>query len=79
MAAGDDPGTRRAKGTGPAPAGAPPGGQELRGWRGRRGMSLSALAQAAHYSKGYLSKIENGDKPMTPDVARRCDAVLETG
>ncbi|MFF9488322.1 helix-turn-helix domain-containing protein [Streptomyces sp. NPDC014676] len=76
---GDDPGARRAEGTGSPPGGAPPGGQELRGWRGRRGMSLSALAQAVHYSKGYLSKIENGDKPMTPDVARRCDAVLETG
>ncbi|MFI5804722.1 helix-turn-helix domain-containing protein [Streptomyces sp. NPDC051561] len=51
-------------------------GAELRRLRGERGMSLTALARSIHYSKGYLSKIENGGKPPTPDVARRCDEVL---
>lgn len=39
-------------------------------------MSLTGLARSIHYSKGYLSKIENGSKPPTLDVARRCDEVL---
>ncbi|MFJ2742363.1 helix-turn-helix domain-containing protein [Streptomyces sp. NPDC087440] len=51
-------------------------GAELRRLRGERGMSLTALARAIHYSKGYLSKIETGGKPPTSDVARRCDEVL---
>ncbi|WP_433548857.1 helix-turn-helix domain-containing protein [Streptomyces sp. CA-294286] len=54
-------------------------GAELRRLRNERAMSLTALARAIHYSKGYLSKIENGGKPPTPDVARRCDEVLEAG
>lgn len=44
-----------------------------------RKMSLSALARSVHYSKGYLSKIENGGKPPTPDLARRCDEALDAG
>ncbi|MCX5207158.1 helix-turn-helix domain-containing protein [Streptomyces sp. NBC_00237] len=51
-------------------------GAELRRLRGERGMSLTALARSIHYSKGYLSKIETGGKPPTPDVARRCDEAL---
>ncbi|MFJ8386495.1 helix-turn-helix domain-containing protein [Streptomyces sp. NPDC094438] len=49
---------------------------ELRRLRGLRKMSLTGLARSIHYSKGYLSKIENGSKPPTLDVARRCDDVL---
>ncbi|MFE3527099.1 helix-turn-helix domain-containing protein [Streptomyces sp. NPDC059161] len=49
---------------------------ELRRLRGLRKMSLTGLARSIHYSKGYLSKIENGSKPPTLDVARRCDEVL---
>lgn len=52
---------------------------ELRRLRSLRGMSLTELARSVHYSKGYLSKIENGGKPPTLDVARRCDAVLDAG
>jgi WD40 repeat protein/transcriptional regulator with XRE-family HTH domain len=52
---------------------------ELRRLRNRSGLSLTALAQRVHYSKGYLSKIENGSKPVTPDVARRCDEALRAG
>ncbi|NEA57206.1 helix-turn-helix domain-containing protein [Streptomyces sp. SID13666] len=54
-------------------------GAELRRLRGARGLSLTALAQRIHYSKGYLSKIENGGKPPTPDLARRCDEELLAG
>ncbi|MGW7097857.1 nSTAND1 domain-containing NTPase [Streptomyces sp. NPDC054838] len=52
---------------------------ELRRLRRRRNVSLSDLARSIHYSKGYLSKIENGRKPPTPDVARRCDEALDAG
>ncbi|MGW0549021.1 nSTAND1 domain-containing NTPase, partial [Streptomyces altiplanensis] len=54
-------------------------GEELRRLRSERGISLTALARSIHYSKGYLSKIENGGKPPTPDVARRCDEALDAG
>ncbi|MBT2401806.1 helix-turn-helix domain-containing protein [Streptomyces sp. ISL-100] len=54
-------------------------GEELRRLRSERGISLTALARSIHYSKGYLSKIENGGKPPTPDVARRCDEALGAG
>ncbi|MFF3306175.1 helix-turn-helix domain-containing protein [Streptomyces sp. NPDC002952] len=51
----------------------------LRQLRHERGLSLAALSRQVHYSKGYLSKIENGAKPPTEDVARRCDDVLSAG
>ncbi|WP_330268571.1 helix-turn-helix domain-containing protein [Streptomyces griseorubiginosus] len=63
-------------GTGGAPADFP---SELRRLRHERGLSLTALAQRVHYSKGYLSKIENGSKPATADVGRRCDEALLAG
>lgn len=51
-------------------------GAALRRARGERGLSLAALARLVHYSKGYLSKIENGASrppPISPDaVTRRC-------
>ncbi|MFD7664272.1 helix-turn-helix domain-containing protein [Streptomyces sp. NPDC059788] len=51
-------------------------GNALRRLRQEKEVSLRTLAQLVHYSKGYLSKIENGEKPPTEDVARRCDAAL---
>lgn len=51
-------------------------GSELRRLRTERGLSLSALSRLLHYSKGYLSKIENGTKPAGHDLARRCDELL---
>ncbi|MFF3947060.1 helix-turn-helix domain-containing protein [Streptomyces sp. NPDC001902] len=56
-----------------------PFGPALRELRLERGLSLSALARRTHYSKGYLSKIETGGKPVNADVARRCDEALEAG
>ncbi|GAA0421403.1 helix-turn-helix domain-containing protein [Streptomyces luteireticuli] len=54
-------------------------GRELRRLRRERGMSLAALARTAFYSKGHLSKVENGEKPLTPALARACDRALDTG
>ncbi|MYW91771.1 helix-turn-helix domain-containing protein [Amycolatopsis rubida] len=54
-------------------------GAELRRWRTGAGVSLADLAVVVHYSKGYLSKIENGLKRAHPDLARRCDVELRAG
>ncbi len=51
-------------------------GPELRGRRMTRGVSLAELAKQVHYSKGYLSKIENGLRQPTSALARLCDSVL---
>jgi transcriptional regulator with XRE-family HTH domain len=52
-------------------------GAELRRLRTAAGLSLTGLAGLVHYSKGYLSKIETGHQRPHPDLARRCDAVLD--
>jgi transcriptional regulator with XRE-family HTH domain len=49
---------------------------ELRRRRLDRGWSLADLSVRVHYSKGYLSKIENLVKPAGPELARLCDAAL---
>ncbi|MGW5398380.1 nSTAND1 domain-containing NTPase [Streptomyces sp. NPDC003952] len=49
---------------------------QLRRLRVERGLSLGDLARRTHYSKGYLSKIETGAKPVTLEVARSCDRAL---
>lgn len=51
-------------------------GPELRGRRMARNVSLAELARLVHYSKGYLSKIENGLRQPTSALARLCDSVL---
>jgi transcriptional regulator with XRE-family HTH domain len=48
----------------------------LRQLRTQRGLSLSALARVTHYDKGYLSRVENGQRAPSEDVARRCDDAL---
>lgn len=54
-------------------------GDELRRRRTEAGISLSELAGRVHYSIGYLSKLESGAKPASPEVARVCDAALGAG
>ncbi|MEU2790425.1 helix-turn-helix domain-containing protein [Streptomyces sp. NPDC007100] len=54
-------------------------GRQLRRLRLERGVSLARLAELAFYSKGYLSKVENGEKALTWDLARACDEALGTG
>ncbi|MGW1907987.1 nSTAND1 domain-containing NTPase [Streptomyces cinnamoneus] len=61
------------------PSGPAQAGERLRRRRLERGVSLAKLARLAFYSKGYLSKVENGEKPLTVELARGCDQVLETG
>ncbi|ANZ39134.1 transcriptional regulator [Lentzea guizhouensis] len=51
----------------------------LRERRLAAGLSMGQLAKLVHYSKGYLSKIENGLKPPNTAFARLCDTVLEAG
>lgn len=52
-------------------------GAELRRLRQERKLSLGQLAERAHYSRGQLSKIENGVVAPTPELARACDDALE--
>jgi hypothetical protein len=51
-------------------------GAELRSRRIGAGLSLTRLGRMIHYSKGYLSKVETGEKLASRDLARRCDAML---
>jgi transcriptional regulator with XRE-family HTH domain len=51
-------------------------GSRLREYREHRGWSLADLARATHYSRSYLSNIENGRKTPTGDLARLCDEAL---
>jgi tetratricopeptide (TPR) repeat protein/transcriptional regulator with XRE-family HTH domain len=54
-------------------------GAALRHLRGEKGLSLTALSRQLHYSKGYLSKVENGERPATAKLAMHCDQVLAAG
>jgi len=54
-----------------------PFGRELRRLREQRGLSLQKFADFVNYSRGYIGKVETGDKPPTPELAHRCDEVLE--
>ncbi|MBP2328596.1 WD40 repeat protein/transcriptional regulator with XRE-family HTH domain [Kibdelosporangium banguiense] len=49
---------------------------ELRRLRRARRLSLTQLSGLTHYSRGYLSNVENGHKPATAELARRLDEVL---
>src|SRR5262245_49938122 len=51
-------------------------GIELRRMRIAAGLSLTGLGDRLHYSKGHLSKIENGQKAPSVELVRRCDAEL---
>lgn len=54
-------------------------GEELRRLRRAARISLKSFAQLVHYDPSYVSKLENGIKPPTADVAAACDSVLGTG
>ncbi|WP_216216652.1 ATP-binding protein [Amycolatopsis aidingensis] len=53
-------------------------GAELRRLRLAAGLSLSALAERVHYSKGYLSKVETGATAPNMSLALLCDAEFGT-
>ncbi|MEU0878870.1 helix-turn-helix domain-containing protein [Lentzea sp. NPDC005914] len=50
--------------------------QEVRRLRNERGLSLSQLKALVPYSKGHLSKIENGHIKPSPEMARIFDDAL---
>jgi tetratricopeptide (TPR) repeat protein/transcriptional regulator with XRE-family HTH domain len=54
-------------------------GTALRRVRRAQGLSLRALGLMVHYSKGHLSKLENGIVPASLDLAEACDAALQAG
>ncbi|MDV9173934.1 helix-turn-helix domain-containing protein [Streptomyces sp. W16] len=51
-------------------------GTELRRRRGLEGLSLTRLAALIHYSRGHISRVENGEKRPSEKFARACDQVL---
>ncbi|KIF73515.1 hypothetical protein QR77_05120 [Streptomyces sp. 150FB] len=53
-------------------------GSELRRARIAAGLTLTELSALVHYSKGQLSKVETGHKRPAPELARLCDAALNT-
>ncbi|GIG68103.1 helix-turn-helix domain-containing protein [Phytomonospora endophytica] len=52
-------------------------GAELRWRRLLADISLAELARRIHYTKGHLSKVENGIRQPTPELARLADVALE--
>jgi tetratricopeptide (TPR) repeat protein len=54
-------------------------GALLRQVRRENGVSLRALGLMVHYSKGHLSKIENGVASASIDFAEACDKALQAG
>lgn len=53
-------------------------GSRLREMRTERKISLGMLAIDVGYSKGYLSKVENGQSKPSSDLAKRCDTQFGT-
>ncbi|MFI6149097.1 tetratricopeptide repeat protein [Streptomyces sp. NPDC051109] len=53
-------------------------GEQIRALRMEHGWSLSQLSQLVHYSKSYLSRVENGTRAVTPELAQVCDQVMDT-
>jgi len=54
-------------------------GQEMRRLMAERGLGLRELARRASYDPGYLSKVANGRKDVSRDLARRLDETLGAG
>src|SRR2546430_8570334 len=54
-------------------------GQRLAELRAEHGLSLRALGELAHYSRGYLWDLESGNKWPSRDTAARLDESLSAG
>jgi transcriptional regulator with XRE-family HTH domain len=54
-------------------------GDEIRRLMAERRVGLRELARQVHYDPGYLSKVVNGRKAVSRDLARRLDAALDAG
>lgn len=53
-----------------------PTGDDLRKARAAHGVSLAALSRLTHYSKGYLSRVETGERPLQADVVKAYEQAL---
>ncbi|MFC5147051.1 ATP-binding protein [Streptomyces aureoversilis] len=53
-------------------------GERIRALRVEHGWSLAQLSQLVHYSKSYLSRVENGTRAPSLELARLCDQVMGT-
>ena len=53
--------------------------EELKIVRAAAGMTQAQLAEEISYSAALVGKIESCERRPSPDFARRCDKVLETG
>ncbi|WP_280701224.1 helix-turn-helix domain-containing protein [Kitasatospora sp. GP82] len=53
-------------------------GERIRALRVEHGWSLSQLSQLVHYSKSYLSRVENGSRAPSLELAQLCDQVMGT-
>lgn len=54
-------------------------GDDLKRLLAERGMSLHQAARLAHYDVSYLSRVVNGRKPGSRELAAALDKVLDTG
>jgi transcriptional regulator with XRE-family HTH domain len=54
-------------------------GSEVARLLSERGMSLRQAARLAHYDISYLSKVVNGHKPGSAELAEALDKVLDAG
>ncbi len=54
-------------------------GDELRRLRQAAGISLKPFAKLVHYDASYISKLENGVKRPSYEVAKACDEALNIG
>lgn len=55
------------------------GKHAVQAWREYRGLSQEALAAAAGVSKGYISRIESGQRAGTTATLRRIAKALDVG
>jgi transcriptional regulator with XRE-family HTH domain len=61
------------------PRQAPQFGAELRRLRTAAGLSTFELGELIHFSKGYISKVETGQKSPSPHFVRMADTALKAG
>lgn len=54
-------------------------GRELRRWREFRGMSQAELGNLVHCDKSVISRIEAGQRPVSPNFIASCERELATG
>ena len=54
-------------------------GVRLKYWRRTRSLTQADLARALDVDGSYISKIESSQRHPNPDMAKRCDDILDTG